>query len=169
MDFYITPEEYDRAAANGITARTLEYRIRNQAWDKDRAIITPPRKKVDRSVWRLVAIENGIPLRVFYNRLADGWVSERAATEPLLTKERRSLRMKTSNPTKRVYPQELLDQAKHNGVSRNLFVKRVTKLNWSWERAASEPPISGQECGRRGIQTLKQQRGDVNALIFNRK
>lgn len=169
FDYYITPEEYARAAANGVMARTLEWRIREAAWEKERAIATPPHKRADHSRWHAIAKQNGISQRVFHNRIYDGWPPERAATEPLLTKDERSERMRQDNPTKRVYPQELLEQAASNGISYKLFVKRVTKLKWSWERAATEPPVSRQECGRRGIQILREQRGDINALIFNRK
>ena len=36
-DFYITPEEYKRAAENGIRKAALEARIRKLGWDKERA------------------------------------------------------------------------------------------------------------------------------------
>ncbi len=40
-DFYITPEEYEVAEKNGIDKRTLEQRIREYGWDKERAITIP--------------------------------------------------------------------------------------------------------------------------------
>jgi len=43
--FYITPEEYQIAEQNGISAATLEARVRSLAWKKERAIYTPPHEK----------------------------------------------------------------------------------------------------------------------------
>ncbi|MNP50092.1 hypothetical protein D3C76_1443310 [compost metagenome] len=151
-----------------MSARVLEWRIREAAWAKEQAITTPPRKHADHSKWHVIAKQNEIPLRVFHNRIAAGWLPERAATEPLLTQEARSSRMKQNNPSKRVYPPCLLALAESKGVSHNLFIKRVS-LGWSWERAASEQPCSRKECGRRGKQALLQQRGDINALIFQKR
>ncbi|MBA9088779.1 hypothetical protein FHR92_005312 [Fontibacillus solani] len=164
--YYITPEEYTQAATNGVSTRTLEWRIREATWDKERAITTPPRRCVDHSNWHAIAEQNGIPRQLYLNRISIGWEPERAATEPILTQDKRAERMRNNNPRAWSYPEELINQAARNGVSRNTFNKRVNR-GWSCERAASEPIVSSQECGRRGIRTLKNQRGDINAPIFN--
>ncbi|ASB66395.1 hypothetical protein S101413_02950 [Bacillus velezensis] len=57
-DWYITPEEYERAAKNGISRSLLGKRIRGAGWDKERALATPPKKRrprTDRSKWVEVA------------------------------------------------------------------------------------------------------------------
>ena len=43
-DFYITPEEYKRAAENGISKQCLEVRIRSLGWTKFRALNEKPLK-----------------------------------------------------------------------------------------------------------------------------
>ncbi len=166
--YYISPQEYAEAATHGIKPRTLEQRIRELGWDKQRALTTPPRKRSDYSRWWPVMKKHGIPRQVFYNRISNGWDPEKAATEPLMTSEKRANLMRENNPKACSFPQELIDQAAQNGVSRKTFAKRVS-LGWSWERAATEPLVSKQECGRRGIRAIKQQRGDINALIFQKR
>ncbi|MCE3202491.1 hypothetical protein [Paenibacillus sonchi] len=167
-DYYISPDDYARAEANGIKRKTVEARIWVLGWEKGRAITLPPKRQYSRKKWLPIAQQNGIPERIFYNRVCKGWLPERAATQPLLTQAEKTAKMKANNPAKRVYPQALIDQAAAYGISRNTFQKRV-ESGWDWERAASEPLISLQERGRRGVQTLRQQRGDINALIFNER
>src|SRR5690606_11362775 len=124
---YVTPEEYAAAAAIGISPATLDQRIRQYGWDKQRAITTPPRKRTDHSRWWPVMEKHGIPQEVYLNRISRGWDPERAATEPLLTPDKRSDRMRNDNPRGWSYPQDLIDRAARNGVSRNTFAKRVSK------------------------------------------
>ncbi|MEK4449914.1 hypothetical protein BSK49_01060 [Paenibacillus odorifer] len=167
-EFYITPEEYEKAAENGIKRGTLEWRIRDAAWDRERAVTTPPRALRDRSQWVKVAAANDIPYPIFINRVNTGWTPERAATQPVRTKEQLIEQMKESSPVKRKYPEELIKQAASNGISRNTFHVRVHN-GWSWERAASEPPVSLQERGRRGAESLHQKYGDIHGLIFQKR
>lgn len=166
--FYITPEEYEEADRNGVSARLLERRVRYEGWSKDRAIHTPPRKFKDRSKWVEIAKKNGISRHVFDNRIRYGWSEEQAATEPVLTLEQRKRKMRVQNPGRRKYPRELIKQAEQNGINYKLFLKRVSD-GWSWERASLEPPISNAEKGHRGSRTLRQRYGDVNGLIFQKR
>ncbi len=167
-NFYITPEEYERAAANGIKRGTLEWRIRDGGWDKERAITTPSKRQVRRKKWTAIAKQNGIPERNFLNRLYHGWTNERAATEPLLTREARAERLSNQTIAKCVYPKELIDRAERIGVSRNTFNQRVL-AGWSLERAASEPLVSHQERGRRGLRSMKAKYGDISKPIFQKR
>lgn len=82
MNVYITPEEYEAAAAHGISARTLNLRIRTYGWPKDRALTEPVQQRTDWSEWHAVAEVNGISLITFRTRIYRGWTPERAATEP---------------------------------------------------------------------------------------
>lgn len=86
-DYYITPEEYEIAKANGICSATLEDRIRRLVWDKEQAISMAPRKqrRIDKRFIK-IAKENGISERAFYHRLKSGWSIEDAATIPLMTR-----------------------------------------------------------------------------------
>ena len=84
-EFYVTPTELEIALKNGISRKRLDDRIQNLAWDKERAITTPPKqyKSTDKK-WRELARKNGIPYRCFQKRvIVYGWNQERAATEPL--------------------------------------------------------------------------------------
>lgn len=166
--YYISPEDYERAAKNGIKPRTLERRVRDQAWDMKRATTTTPRKLNSRPAWVRIAAENGIPYQTFINRVSAKWSLERAATQPLMTNAKRREQMKKNNPVKRKYPEELVKQAASIGISRNTFYARVN-YGWSLERSASEPLVPPQESGRRGTRTVRQRYGDINALIFMKK
>lgn len=82
MNVYITPEEYEAAAAHGISARTLNLRIRTYGWPKDRALTEPVQQRTDWSEWYAVAERNGIARVTFQVRVHRGWPPERAATVP---------------------------------------------------------------------------------------
>ncbi|MEK3987440.1 hypothetical protein MHB77_29345 [Paenibacillus sp. FSL K6-3166] len=167
-EYYISPEDYERAAYNGIKRGTLDWRVRVAAWGIEQAVRIPPRKLKNHSEWIEIAAKNGIPYQNFINRVSLKWTPERAATQPLLTNEKRAEQMKKQNPVKRNYPEELIKQAASNGVSRNTFYARV-RNGWDWERAASEPLVSSQECGRRGIESVYKKYGNINALIFQKR
>lgn len=166
--FYITPEEYEEAAKNGVSANRLECRIRYEGWSKDRAIHTPPRKHKDRSKWVEIAKQNGISRQVFDNRLRYGWSEEQAVTEPKWTTEQYRHQLKKQREAKRKYPVELIKKAENNGISYKTFLFRVS-CGWSWERAATEPLVPNAEKGRRGLRTLRERYGDVNGLIFQKR
>jgi len=80
VNVYITPEEYEAAAAHGISARTLNLRIRTYGWPKDRALTEPVQQRTDWSEWYAVAERNGIARVTFQVRVHRGWPPERAAT-----------------------------------------------------------------------------------------
>lgn len=83
-DYYITPEEYERAASYGVDGFTLERRVRLLGWKKERAITTPIRKITNRKHWVKIAEANGIKYHTFMTRVNTwGWDMERAATEPI--------------------------------------------------------------------------------------
>ncbi|MFE4712617.1 hypothetical protein ACFRAM_17220 [Paenibacillus sp. NPDC056722] len=100
--------------------------MREAGWEKERAITTPPRALTDRSQWRSIAEQNGISKEIFINRCAKGWSPEQAATEPWMTRGRRVAWMKKNRPAKRKYSDELLQRAASNGVSKDIFYKRVS-------------------------------------------
>lgn len=144
-EYYITPEEYDQASANGIIRQTLESRIRITAWEKKRAIETPPNKKqmIDKK-WREIAENNGICYSTFKHRVNQlDWDVERAATQPL---QDRSNQAKKANEASRKYPVEYIELAKKNGIHYDTFRGRVKK-GWSLERAATQPTMAKREIG----------------------
>lgn len=86
MTKYITPEQYDQAARNGIDKARLEYRVRIGGWSVERAIRTPKRPYKVHNTWVAVARKNGLPDYVFYSRLGYGWDAETAAATPVLSR-----------------------------------------------------------------------------------
>ncbi|GEB35281.1 hypothetical protein [Brevibacillus parabrevis] len=144
MNFYITPEEYEQAARDGVRPALLEVRIRMLAWPKDRAIKTPPHKKNPLKDWVEVAKHHGIcysTLRYRANRL--GWELERAATQPL---QDRKAQAKRAYESSRKYPEKYLRMAEQNGIKERTFHRRV-KSGWDIEIAATRPPMTARECG----------------------
>lgn len=147
--YYITPEEYATAAANGIRRELVNERVRKLAWGVERAITTPPEKQKDRSFWRKIAEENGISRATFYSRCRRvGWTEEMAATIPLADKVEVLKRVSAERPD-RVVPAEYMELAKKNGLERHIYM-RVTRCGWSLEEAATTPILSREECGRLG-------------------
>ena len=102
-DWYITPEEYETAAANGISAGTLETRIRKYGWPKELAMTKPPRKlsKIPREIVEL-AQRNDIPYQTLYWRIYAGWAPERAATEPVADRAERVRRARRAKAKREV-------------------------------------------------------------------
>jgi hypothetical protein len=152
-DFYVTPEEYSQAAANGISAKTLDVRIRRFGWDKQRAIAEPLRQKRSiaeplrqkRSIaeWLRLAKQNGIKESTFYARInKSGWDLERAATTPLCL---RPYELAAAARVK--IPQEIKDLAAVNDIALGTFKSRVYQSGWDMQRAATEPVWSPTKTG----------------------
>lgn len=168
-DYYISPEEYTVAAANGITPKLLNHRVRELGWDKKRAMATPVRKMTDRSHWRKMAEQNGISYKTFTSRIYMGWTEERAATTPLPSPEEVRQNALRASEKARAHPEEYIQLAEQNGIPYATFQQRVTRLKWDYERAATEPVWSRQQMGRLGAQRLREREGNWADLIFKRK
>lgn len=144
-DFYITPDEYEAAEGNDISAALLEVRIRSLGWSKSRAITTKPQVKQVIGDWVEVAEENGIcysTLRYRANRL--GWDLERAATQPL---QDRRIQADVARDGCRKFPLEILDLMKKNGIPYDTFRGRVNKSKWDMVKAATTPVLTPSEIG----------------------
>lgn len=151
--FYITPEEYEIAEANGIDREIVNIRVRLWAWRVEDAISIPKRPQQDRKKWAKIAKENGIGYRTFMNRIHGlGWDEERAATTPIL--DRYEVIREIADKKGRKVPREYLELAKKNGIPDRLVFTRVRR-GWDFEKAATTPPLSRQECGRLGYEASK--------------
>lgn len=143
--YYITPDEYEQAATNGISSIVLEVRVRSLGWAKRRALTEPIHKK--RKIpnkWRKIAESNGIcysTLRYRCNRL--GWPIEIAATQSLQDRKKQA---KIAHEASRKYPKAYLEQARQNGIDDCTFRRRV-RSGWPIEKAATRPPMTMSECG----------------------
>jgi hypothetical protein len=143
--FYITPEEYEKAAQKGIRPALLEVRIRSLAWDKERALNEPPQKKKILPPHLIkLAEQNGICYRTFLWRVNTlCWEPERAATQPL---QDRVAQAKRAYEKSRKYPKELHQLALKNGIKERTFHRRM-KSGWKPEIAATRPPMTLREIG----------------------
>jgi hypothetical protein len=152
MGHYLTPDDYVRAAANGIRTAALEQRVRVYGWDTYKAATQLLQVQQDHSRWRPIAEKNGINREAFYRRINSyGWELERAATEPLMAKEE-SLRR--SNEARRKYSPEWYALAAEHGITPVLFRERVREYDWDYQRAATEPIMSRSESARLGKEAL---------------
>ncbi|MGM1047623.1 MAG: hypothetical protein ACQEXX_15935 [Bacillota bacterium] len=167
--FYITPEEYQEAAKNGIRPAMLDRRVREQGWSKERAMSTPPRKLTDRSRWRKVAEVNGINYDTFMTRVRRGWTEEKAANHPLQTLDEVREQALQATEHMRIYPEVYLRLAEQNGIPYHTFHHRVKYCRWDIDRAATEPVWNKQQSGRLGAQRLREREGDWAALIFGKR
>jgi hypothetical protein len=119
----LTIRDIKEAEKNGISERSLRYRIR-KGMSKEEAINTPNYAKETRE-WREKAEQNGIPRSTFYNRIyRDGWDYERASTQPVHTETEY---------------QKWIKVAKSNGIRANTFRSRVNKMGMDYETAATTP------------------------------
>lgn len=140
---YLSPEDYETAAKNGICANTLYRRFHDLGWPKQKAINKPLTKKIPQWV-RDKASENGIPYKTLYGRLRNSKMTLlEACTTPLkvghlVAKEKRV----------RKHPAELVALATKNGISYTTYVKRVNDSNWEPYEAATRPPMTKQEMGK---------------------
>ncbi|MEB9770344.1 hypothetical protein P4K44_33135, partial [Bacillus cereus] len=86
-DYYITPEEYEAAAKNGISNELLTRRIRNLGWDKEIAMTKPSRYNANR--WKNIkeiALKNGISHSTYTARIKKGWRLIDAISKPPIDK-----------------------------------------------------------------------------------
>ncbi|MEF3309494.1 hypothetical protein PV433_11375 [Paenibacillus sp. GYB004] len=171
-DFYITPEEYEQAAKIGVSAFTLERRIRLLGWTKQKAMTTPMRVQKARGYydeWTKIANQNGIKYESFMTRIRTGWSPERAATQPLESAEEVRAHALKAMEHVRVHPAKYLRMAEQHGIPYATFHRRVKVSGWEYERAATEPLWTREQTGRLGAQRLREREGDWAAQIFGKR
>lgn len=141
--FYITPDDFETAAQNGIPRNTVISRVNTHGWDIDRAITQPSRKKrVDYvTTWNEWKSRSKVSRNTFTARLRYGWTPEKAALTSV---------MKPGNYRKKLFTGEQMKIAESNGVSIRTAWHRYYVLGWSTEKAVSTPIMSRKESGRLG-------------------
>lgn len=73
--YYVTPEEYDIAQANGIKPKLALQRMRVSGWTKEQAINIPPMKPRESGKLgykRAAEILGADPIKAFWGRSASG-------------------------------------------------------------------------------------------------
>lgn len=140
-DFYITPDEYDKAAENGITYHDVWRRVYDLGWHKSRAI-TEPIRKWDKENGKLVkkAKENGIKKSTYYQRVKRGMDPEIAATKK--TMQQKDVAKRTIHKVNcRKYPDWVYDNLKKYNINSSTFWHRVNTHGWDLEKASTTPPV----------------------------
>lgn len=128
---YIPDEDYEKAEEeHGLNKRQIYMRIHNCKWSIERALNTPLKKqgrpyKYDEKYYEL-AKKNGIPLRLFMDRVLRGWSFERAATEKYEADYNSWAKWK--------------EIATAHSINVHTFRKRVYGLKWDAEVAATKRP-----------------------------
>ena len=124
--WYITPEDYEIAAKNGIKKDTVNQRVRRYGWDIDRAI-TQKSKRVDlpQEVMNK-ANEIGIDKETVLRRIREGWNMEEACS---------TIIGRTGRP--RSHPDWVYEMAKKNGI-RLATVNHRINYGWDIMRACTE-------------------------------
>jgi len=133
--FYITPDNYNTAQQNGITAHLLTNRVRTYGWDIIKATTTTPRPLNTNQEWRDIAKENNISSSIFSHRVSTGMSMEKASSMPVMDKATLINNMAIA---KRKYPKEYEDLAVSNGISVKTFCKRMSR-RWGLVEAATRP------------------------------
>lgn len=146
-DYYITPDEYERAERNGVSRKLLNVRVRRYAWDKDIAMTKPPQKTAEWSTVKEIALKNNICRSTFKSRRKRGWSLVDSMTKPPMSQEEA---LKRANQRNRVLTDEQIQQARMNGLKRSTVYDRIKKLKWDIEEAISTPILSAEERGWRG-------------------
>jgi len=135
-EYWITPEHYSIAEENGISANTLEKRVRDRAWPIKEAVTIPPIMRNKYTEWVVLAKQNGIGKRTFETRIyRHGWTPEKAATTPVLDPRNN---MKVVGEANRKHQKKYEELALRNGICRRTFLSRVLR-KWSLEDAATRP------------------------------
>ncbi|MDO6634108.1 hypothetical protein [Bacillus thuringiensis] len=153
-DYYITPDEYERAERNGINRRVLNERIRNLGWDKDIAMTKPVRRS-NATGWckvREIALKNGISRKTYYARMKKGWKLIDAISKPPINKYQALKLAEKANywSENKVLSDEQAEIASLNGVSYRVARERIRRLKWSVEEAIATPVLTRSECAKRG-------------------
>jgi hypothetical protein len=159
--FYITPEEYEKAAEVGVSAFHLERRIRTFGWCKARAVNTPPRKLTNRKKWAKIAEKNGICYSTFTNRINNyGWDEEKAATEP--PQDRKEAQRRATDKIRKI-PREWVELAATNGIAYHTLYRRL-KRGLSVEEATRNPVMTHKEIGQMRHEIMRKRYGDFNRV-----
>lgn len=144
-DYYITPEEYERAELNGISHQLLEQRIRLLAWSKEKSMTTKPHIKHPVKDWLKIAEKHGICYKTLVYRINElKWDPEVAATKPLQDRKKQA---KKAHEASRKFPKEILELVEENGINYDTFRHRVNVSGWDMLEAATKPVMTRREIG----------------------
>lgn len=124
---FITNEDYEKAAKNGISKSNVYQRVNEYGWEIERAITVPVRKRNGGIYAGMIvfAEQNGISKPTFFKRIKNGMDPYEAATKP------------------KGYAAHL-ELARKNGIKDVTFYQRVKRGMNPYE-AATKPVMSRKE------------------------
>lgn len=152
-EYYVTPEEYEVAAKNGISRKLLDRRIRNLGWDKEDAMTKPSIHNA--TGWKNVkeiALKNGISHATYTARIKRNWRIIDAITTPPIDKyQALELAEKVNSKCQnKVLNDEQMKIASLHGICYRLARDRIKRQKWSVEDAITTPVLTREECGKIG-------------------
>lgn len=127
---FISDEEYERAAANGINKDVFRCRVA-RGWDRERAMTEPLHERKSPYCKTLVnlAAACGVDRMTLYTRVkVYGMSPYKAATTPKKVKKKSIY-----------YRPDVFASCTKLGISENAFKWRINYGGWSLERAMTEP------------------------------
>lgn len=148
-DYYITPEEYEIAAKNGICRSTLRSRVYDLCWDKEVAISKPPQRATEWRVVKEAALRNGITRAVFEHRRKRGMGLVDSVTKPPMSREESINLANQRNGSYSLLTAEQIQTFRMNELKRSTVYTRISKLKWKIEEAITTPALSSAEALRR--------------------
>lgn len=141
---YISPGDYDRAAAAGICEQTVKSRLL-RGWKVEKAITVPVIKKRKRSEeyekYKKLAEENGINKDTYKCRVQRGWTYKAAATLPLVSSVESIA--KINKKKERTIPEHIVKLAKSNGICYSTLRSRI-QMGVQMNEAATKPVTTSQ-------------------------
>lgn len=160
--YYLTPEDREVAAANGISASTLKYRVSQAGWDIDRAITQPTRQLTPtKAEHRKQAEANGVTADLYSKRLKLGWsAGEAARTPPLAHQE---MVHRASLATRKYDPADIAE-AETNGISSATYRER-RRSGWTAERARTAPIMTQKQSLQVALKSSPWR--DIAEMQFN--
>ncbi|MDR4987195.1 hypothetical protein RGU74_27245 [Bacillus cereus] len=120
----ITDEDYEKASKNGISKSNVYQRVNEYAWEVERAITVPVRKRKGGTNSRMLTLaeRNGISKPTFFKRVKNGMDPYEAATKPKGHAAH-------------------LELARKNGIKDVTFYQRIKRGMDSY-KAATKPVVS---------------------------
>lgn len=146
FQYYVTPDQIDRAEQNGINSKVFALRIRSLGWSVEKATVTPLSKRhADLTGWREITERNGIKYQTFKKRVnIMGWTHERASTEPLQNKREAMIKV---SKDRRIYPIEEIAIALTNGIVYGTYCQR-RYAGWNAYDAMTIPIMTKSQIAR---------------------
>ena len=171
MRYYITPDDWDIANANGLLPQTVYSRVM-RGWSIDDAVSLPVRAKKNVPDYLIKrSKEIGLSKAAIKSRIDRGWNLEEAHTTPKLTNDEIQARARRGIEEKGnvMFGEKEKEIMKQNGITYKLAYTRVYVRKWTKKEAITIPPMDFAVAGAMGYAKAKAMYGNVNGDLFVRR